>query len=466
MALALVGITALLGAAGLTSYFIKLETEGRRHVVVRILLALLLLEMVVQPDAFRTPIGLFRLPLGPFDARPADIVIPLALIARTLTSKVPRYVSAPVLMWFCFIVWYSTAGPIGYSGGHSVPMVIAQLRGPLVGVCVMIIVAGVDVNKLLGGDWLPRVGRAVGIVGAILVFTHFAELSLTLDAPIIGFRALGALGADARTMFPILGVMAIVAEVSGGRRRLMVVLPALALVAAPIAETQGGPYLAVLVLLLLLTLVALGSTWRRRVQLTAVDVGFVFSLFLIVGAVSVFASGGASPAFVDQFEEAVLSDTQATTTNERFQLWSEATDVITASPITGAGLGVQGTIERKFPAPEVTTAFHNVLFDIAARSGVVGLGFFLLALVMTVRSAARVWERHEDSVIAGLAMTSMLGAFAILGRALVSSSFEHTRVTVGLFLLIGLVLASEKTLYSSPSDDGMERRTRPAGQSR
>ena len=459
MWIVLVAVAALLAAGSLMAYFLGLEAAGRRHVVVLIVLGFLFVEMLFQPDGINTDLGLLRIPLGPFDARPADVIIPLAVAARALSAPMPKRVSIAALIWTSFSIWYTVAAVVGVLNGHAQADVIVQLRGVLIGAGLLVLVAGIDIAKFVANDRLPRIGRAVGTVGVVLLVTHLSEITLTFNAPVIGFNLLGALGSDARTLFPILGMMAIIVDVTGGRRRISVVLPSLALVATPVASTQGGPYLSLLILLVSLTIVALGATWRRRLSLTALDIGFILSLVLAVGAISVFASGGETPTVVDQFEEAVLSDTQSTTTSERFLLWSDALDEIEAAPLWGSGLGTLGTIERPFPAKPVTTTFHNVFFDISARSGLVGLGLFLAALSATVGRALATWRNHRDPFVAAIAMTSMLGILAILGRALVSSSLEHTRVAVALFVLIGLVLAAEKSDPQGPlpADDATGR---------
>ena len=446
MAIELVAIAALLGAAAMVSFFVRLENEGRSHVVVQILLVALLYELVVHASFQRVPVGVFRVPLGPFDARPADLLVPLALAARAFGAVVPRQIRIAALLWGCFSVWYLAQAPVGILNGNESSDVIAQGRGIMIGAGLMVLVSGIDITKLVAGERLQKAGRIVGVVGAVLFLTHFAKLSFRFDAPIIGFDELGALGGDSRTLFPILGLMALMAEISSGKRRMTVIVPSFALLVTPVAATQGGPYLSLLLMMTLLTIVAAGSTWKRRMNLTAVDVGFVLSLFLIIGAVSVFSSGGAKPVFVDQFEEAVLSDSQATTTGERYQLWDEAGDIIAASPIWGDGLGVFGTIERRFPNNAIDTTFHNVPLDIAARTGLVGAALASAAMAATAFQALKVWRRHANPVVASVAMTAMLGSCAIMARAFVSSSIEHPRVTVAYFLLIGLVLACARSL--------------------
>ena len=441
MPIELIALAGLLAAAGMIGLFIRLEVQEKRHVAVQMVLIALLLEIVLQPDGTSAQVGLLRLPLGPFDARPADVIVPLALAARSLGSSVPRTMRIASLLWLCFLVWYVSAGAFGILNGNASSDVIAQIRGVMIGSGLMVLVAGIDPRALVAKDRLQRAGRLVGVMGAILLITHFAKLSWDLDIPVVPIRNLGALDSDARTLFPILGVMAACAELASGRRRFSVILPAFALLATPVAATQGGPYLSLLVMLAVLTVVATGPTWKRRMNLTAADIGFVLSIFLIVGAVSIFSSGGSTPVFVDQFEEAVLSDSQATTTGERFQLWSDAGEIIAGSPVWGDGLGVFGTIDRRFPNPSVETTFHNVALDIAARSGAVGVLIATAALAATMTSALAVWREHDDAVVASVAMTSMLGLLALFGRAQVASSLEHTRITVAFFLLVGLVLA-------------------------
>lgn len=460
---ALVGLAALLVAGAFFAIFLRLEVSQRRHVEAQIIIVLLFLEQLIHPNEAQTVVGLFRIPVGPIDMRPIDFVVVAALAARVATSKLPARVSRSALLWAGFALWYAVSGIVGYLNGHPTSDVVFQGRLLISGIGVLVVVAGCDIRKLIGSDALSRFGRVVGLVTMVLFVTHLSGIAFSLSAPLIGFRAVGSLGGDARTMLPSLGVATLLCEVSVGRRRLSVIGPGAVMIVSPIVASQAGPYLSLMAVLLILLVVATTPTWRQRTQLSASDV--VFSVLAVAGlvAIGLFASGGRSPAFVGQFEEAVLSDSQSTTTSERVQLWDEATARIAASPVWGEGLGVRGTIERPWPQPQVQATFHNVGFDIAVRSGLVGLGLLSLALVSTLFDARRVWLEHARSSIATLALAATVAVAAMGSRSMVSSAFERSRVVAALFFAIGVIFAARRDLDDVPTDEGNDSLALVAG---
>ena len=448
---ALVVLAALLIGGAFFAIFLRLEVSGRRHVQAQMIIVLLLVEQLIHPNEAQTPAGLFRVPVGPVDMRPIDFVVVAALAARLATSSLPTKVGRSALLWTGFAVWYSAMGVVGYLNGNLTSEVVFQGRLLISGVGVMIVVAGCDVRKLIAADAVGRFGRAVGIVAMGLFATHLAGLSFGLAAPVVGFDSIGALGGDARTILPSLGIATVLNEVAQSRRRMTVILPSAVMVISPIVASQAGPYLALLAALAVLAAVATTATWRARTQLSASDV--VFSSLVIAGvaALGFFASGGQSPAFVGQFEDAVLSDSQSTTTSERVQLWDEATERVWASPVWGEGLGVRGTIERPWPQRAATATFHNVGFDIAVRSGLVGLGLLVFALISSLFDARRVWLHHSLNTIATLTLAATVAIAALGSRSFVSSTFERSRVVAALFIAIGIILAARRDLEARPS---------------
>ena len=140
-------------------------------------------------------------------------------------------------------------------------------------------------------------------------------------------------------------------------------------------------------------------------------------------------------------EDAVLSDSQQTTTNERYQLWDEAVEKFYESPVWGYGVGVKGTIERSWPQPSGKATFHNIIFDISMRSGGAGVLLFLGSLVATVVAALLVWFRCRNDTVAVMSLACMLGMTAILSRGGVSSMLEASRMSLAVGLLSGLILS-------------------------
>ncbi|NOX29788.1 MAG: O-antigen ligase family protein [Actinobacteria bacterium] len=456
-AFALLTVAAVLLIGVGFAFFLRLERNNDQHVAVLLLVVLLFVTQLLHPNESDTVLGLFRIPAGPIDLRPTDLIVTGAIAAKLLVARPPARISRSALLWIAFTVWYGVAAVLGFLNGAETSEVIFQGRLVISGIGVLVVVSSCDIGKLIAKDRISRMGRVVGLATAALVVTHLSQLSYTLDAPIVGFSDLGALGGDVRTMLPFFGVAALLHEVSSGQRRLTVLLPSVVMIGSPFVSSTAGPYLSLFAGASVALVVATGRTWSRRTNLTASDVVFAVLGLVGVAALSLFLSGGSSPVFVEQFEDAVLSDSQDTTTGERVQLWDEATERIVASPIWGEGLGAKGTIVRPWPLRAAVATFHNVGFDLAVRSGLVGLALFGLAMGSTLFDARKVWLLHPDNVAATLALASMLAIVGLMSRAMVSSAFERSRFTVALFLAVGLVFALRREYEAGLVADQMKR---------
>ncbi|MCB0989784.1 MAG: O-antigen ligase family protein [Acidimicrobiales bacterium] len=431
---------ALIGLGVSLALFLKLERSGKPETAVRLLAIILIFELLAAPNEAGQPVGLFRVPVG-VDLRPGDFIIPVAVLARILARPLPHWIGVPAMLWASFYAWYSVAVVTGIAWGNPMSDVIFQSRSIVSLAGAMFVAAGVDASKIFAPESIARFGRFFGWIAVVIAVAHLTLTPLSLNVPVFAVKQLGILGGDARTVLPVLGMFTLAAEVLNQRRRPSVLIPGAAVFMTPFVAVQAGPYLAALTLVLLVVGFSLTSTWRRRVGLKALDIAIVGSALVTLGAASIFLSGGQSPAVVAQFEDAVLSDSQQTTTNERYQLWDEAVEKFYESPVWGYGVGVKGTIERSWPQPSGKATFHNIIFDISMRSGGAGVLLFLGSLVATVVAALLVWFRCRNDTVAVMSLACMLGMTAILSRGGVSSMLEASRMSLAVGLLSGLILS-------------------------
>jgi hypothetical protein len=85
---------------------------------------------------------------------------------------------------------------------------------------------------------------------------------------------------------------------------------------------------------------------------------------------------------------------------------------------------------------------HNIFGDLVLRSGLVGLGLFLLALVTTAAAAARGWSWHESDRAAALALAGGAVVAGLIAKGMVESIFEKYRLAVLLGLGIGVMISA------------------------
>ena len=129
-------VVNLLLALGLLAGFMALERAGRRMTTLLIILGLLVIECVIYPNPNTVPAGLFHPAVGGqaleggsvdygLSFRLPDILIPIALLARVLTSNTPARLQAAGLWWLAFAGWIVVSAAIGIhvgnSGGSSSP---------------------------------------------------------------------------------------------------------------------------------------------------------------------------------------------------------------------------------------------------------------------------------------------------------------------------------------------------------
>lgn len=127
--------------------------------------------------------------------------------------------------------------------------------------------------------------------------------------------------------------------------------------------------------------------------------------------------------------------THAATLDARDIYWQAALEAFAADPLTGAGPGIYPTYLMKIWSTPPARPFlhaHNSLFQIAAESGLIGLGGLGFLLIAIIRSS---WRRLRDLDFAGRARFAALAA-SLIGFA------THSLVDHFLpFLSVGAIVA-------------------------
>ena len=124
----------------------------------------------------------------------------------------------------------------------------------------------------------------------------------------------------------------------------------------------------------------------------------------------------------------------------RLNKWHVAFADARQHPILGQGLGFTYTYYVPGPNQFVTTDLtENIGLDLLLRTGVIGLTFFLVALVMSLVNGFAAWRLHPDRMVAVLALGLVALLIGMVAQGQVESIFENYRIATLLGLTLGLL---------------------------
>ena len=143
----------------------------------------------------------------------------------------------------------------------------------------------------------------------------------------------------------------------------------------------------------------------------------------------------------------IASSVKGVTVDVRISLWEEALSVIKDYPITGAGLNTYSMIAPKYKVhPLGGTYAHNSYLQMAAETGLVGLGAFLWFLWTVFNRGLSLFKRAQEHAITDyIYHVLILGLVAGLIGFLVNAFFDTTLFAlrlVTLFWVMAGVLAA------------------------
>jgi O-antigen ligase len=120
-----------------------------------------------------------------------------------------------------------------------------------------------------------------------------------------------------------------------------------------------------------------------------------------------------------------------TSTSERLTSWKEALEDSLRSPLWGFGVTGYGFLDAQYPRILVETGF-------------IGLLLFGLLIRAVFREAFRVLRRSREPLYRGLAMGLIAGLVGILVHGVGANSFIIVRLMEPFWLVVGLVVCTEK----------------------
>jgi O-antigen ligase len=117
-----------------------------------------------------------------------------------------------------------------------------------------------------------------------------------------------------------------------------------------------------------------------------------------------------------------------------------AYDLAKKEPILGYGLGETYTYFEPGPNLYVQTDLtENIGLDLWLRTGLIGLGLFVVALVVSLVNGLSAWRLHPDRMVAVLALGLVAAVVGLIAKGQVESIFENYRLATLLGLTLGML---------------------------
>lgn len=451
-------IAAALGAAAIAGvWFLRNEKRGTPEKSVLFFLVFLVVEAALYESQSRIPAGLVHPGLGAdpnptddlietaFSFRLLDILIPLALWARLLGRRGRGGAAFPTLAWVGFLGWLGLAGLQGFFLSNQSDLLLFEGKA-LLYLGLLFVVLGADLRVMASSRAFERLVFAAAAVAVLLTGAHAAGVEMNLDIPILPLDRFGVVGTDAASIFGAMAVITLVLSVTRSSNRLPMLGATVAFIAPALVAQQRAALLGLGVSILFVCALALFSPHRLRVtpaEGAVLGLGLVF----VVGTLALVGAGVQGKPFtlpfVSSVEQTFARGDKALSAESRVNQWKAAPHVIAERPWTGWGLG--RTYLYYDPGPKgfiETNLTHNIGLDLLLRTGVIGLGLFTAALLVSVWVGVRVWRKASDPVLAALALASAAIILAMVSKGLVESLFEKYRLAALLGLVVGIGLAT------------------------
>lgn len=133
------------------------------------------------------------------------------------------------------------------------------------------------------------------------------------------------------------------------------------------------------------------------------------------------------------------------TNTDRFTLWQEALNITKDHPLLGAGLNTYASVAPRYRLTEKTGVYpHNSYLQMAAESGVMGLGAFLWILVVLFKTSLMNVKRINDKFYTAALFGLLAGLFGLLAHSFVDTDIYSLQLGNLIWLLMGLIIAVQK----------------------
>jgi len=452
---------ALAVAAPCIRGFARWERRGKVLRATVILLVLELVDAALYQDQDLIPRGLFHPGSGSTQLRLPELFIAVALIGRLAAKRMPERIGYPAMLWVAFGFWMLVEVVEGYLRGNVHSQVLYEGKAAIYLLGGFALASAVPARQYLDARIFERLARWFAPLALVLDVMSAGHSSLGIRAPLLPVPDFGALGADVATMFAGVGLIALMLELGKERRSLWTVASTIPLLLSTVVAGQRAALVGLAASLALLVLISMGENARRRLRVNLSEIGLavlaIFALTLAVVLVPAALSQRApSIPFSSTINTEFSSTGKAQSAQDRINELQAARRMIPRELIFGWGLGLEYSYWSPGPNVEVTSALtEDVYLDLWLRTGLVGAGLFVLAMLVFLGDGLRVWRSHQDRMVSLFALALVAVVFGILVKGGFESIFEKYRLATMLGLLLGMlrstVTSAGGTWSSSPA---------------
>jgi O-antigen ligase len=303
----------------------------------------------------------------------------------------------------------------------------------------------VPIQRFFEGRALDRLVRWSAIPATVVLLMAAAHKTVAVHLPLLPLPDFGVDGSDAATIFAAIGLVGLLLELAKEKRSRLTLLACVPLLVSPFLSDQRAVLIMLGASVSVVLVVATGKTARRRLRVRSAEV--LLSALAVVGVVLAVA---VIPAVEGQHPVQVpLSSTLAQTfgatgkiesAEDRASKWEVAYSLIRKHPFIGNGMGVEFSYYD--PGPNIfsmTDVTENIGLDLWMRAGLIGLGLFILAFVLSVFDGLMVWRLHPDRMVAVLALALVAVVVGFVAKGMVESIFEKYRLATMFGLSLGLL---------------------------
>ncbi len=456
MLLILVGVILGLGAAvAVVSLFVRWERQGNPQFAPLLILGLLIVEGLLYAAPDGIPRGLFHPGSGSTQLRLPEIVITLALLARLIARGRPTRIGLPAGLWLVFTICLVLGMLEGIAYHNQFSQNLYEAKAIIYIGGAYALAAGVPVRRYYDRGDLFRLGTLSVVCASLLDLMTAAHISINTNLPLLPLEGFGEIGAESAAIFMAVATMSFMARMASGPIRLRNVLALIPVVVCVVLADQRAVLVNLLVVILVIVLAVIARWWRGLARRFHVRSGQVALALLLV--VAVVLAIIVVPAAVDRrpaqiplassYENLFHNQGKAESAQDRLNLAGEVESLIPQHLFIGWGLGVQFPFfEAGVRMVELNPYAHDIVLDLWLRLGLIGLLSFLAALGASVAEGLRVWRRHTDPVVAGLALALLAVALGLFVTGLLEPMIDEYRYVTLFGLSLGMLRACATSL--------------------
>jgi O-Antigen ligase len=435
-----------LGIAGPVIWgFAAWERQGKYIRATVLLLVLELVEAALYESENFVPRGIFHPGSNTTQLRLPEIFLALALIGRLVARRLPKRIGIPPILWVLWGAWMFTELIEGYLHLNPHATVLYDFKSVIYILGGFALASAVPVRDYLDAQVFEKLTRWSAPVAVLLDLAQARSQTFNLNVPLFPLQNFGQVGADAATMFGAVALITLMLELGKERRNVLTMACTIPLFLMAVVSGQRAALIGIAISIVFVMAISLGSTGRRRLRIHPseifVTVLAVIGVVLLVVIIPAIRNDAPiqlpfSSTISTEFNSAGKQDSAEDRVDESQIAYS----LIHKELLFGSGLGTAYSYWSPGPDQYVTEATtDDIYLDLAIRTGVIGLGLFLVAMGVSLVDGLLVWRRHYDSMVAIFALALVAVILGLLVKGGVESILEKYRIATMLGLMLGML---------------------------